>query len=374
MRAFTIVFVFLFVRQCGAKATRDVDFGPQNCVSLSRSAAGSCVLSTDCEYVDITKTEFAFNCVTGDGIVRHSFGTGGFDASEEFDTDVKCDRCDKPAPIETLPAKPALKKKKTKRRHHEEVKVQPKERPAAKMLNAVPGAASFTAQRRAGQQQQSAAGANAKAQTQFWPFTGTGSVVQDVARYGPNGCVSTYKNAEDHCIVQTDCEKSNMKKYEFGIVCVDKTGAPVRHLFGKDSFDSVETFDTLIKCDQCLGLEDVPDDVAMNGEINVLSGDVSNLKDMMKNISINVKMLNAEVFKAGPAPAPAPAAGAPAAKAPKALLNHHVEHHTQAVIKSNLRHSNKHREEDDDDSDDDDEDDDRFYGRSKQAEDDADLD
>merc|ERR1719262_1692398 len=97
--------------------------------------------------------------------------------------------------------------------------------------------------------------------------------------------------------MKTSCNSCDIKKYDFGLVCVDKAGMPTRHLFGKGSFDPEETFDTLIKCDKCLGLEDIPDSVALNGEVVTLSSDIANLKDVMKNISINVAMLNEEVFK-----------------------------------------------------------------------------
>merc|ERR1719201_3146253 len=131
----------------------------------------------------------------------------------------------------------------------------------------------------------------------------------DTVRYGPNDCVSTYKSKEGRCIMQTDCKKADIANYEFGLVCVDKTGSPVRHLFGKDSFDAEETFDTLIKCDQCLGLEDVPDTVALAGEVATMGKDSGQLKAVMRNISINVQMLNEEVFpKKAAAPAPGPAA------------------------------------------------------------------
>merc|ERR1719424_1834991 len=84
-------------------------FGPSNCVSLSRSSAGSCVISTECEGDDISQTEFAFDCISQKHVVRHSFGVGGFEASEEFDTDVKCDRCRNASPIKQAAKPVALK-------------------------------------------------------------------------------------------------------------------------------------------------------------------------------------------------------------------------------------------------------------------------
>lgn len=88
-----------------------------------------------------------------------------------------------------------------------------------------------------------------------------------------------------------------------GIVCVDKGGQPVRHLFGKRSFEPEETFDTLITCDQCLGLEDMPEksseDSELIGEISSLAKDVKSLKDTTKNLTVNVNLLNKKIFPSG---------------------------------------------------------------------------
>lgn len=360
-----------------------VSFGPKSCISLTRSGAGSCVISTDCEGVDTSGTEFAFDCVgqVGDGgIVRHSFGVGGFEANEEFDTEVKCDRCDKPtaavdasaaaaasppkpaaraapppsapkpapdaplvyvpAPVAAtataqtaheLPTKPAYHNKPHKPfLAHELPTKPPRAQPKVEVIPRDVAGSVISYKRRSKHQ----SGGNQK----FWPFTGGSAKAPEVpanpfakssemVRYGPDGCVSVYKSAEGHCIMKTQCTDVDISHYEFGLVCVDKVGSPVRHLFGKDSFDPEETFDTLIKCDQCLGLEDIPDAVALNGEVMTMSKDIANLKAVMTNISINVQMLNTEVFGGGgpaPGPAPAPAKAAPPAK--KALVHHSSQH------------------------------------------------
>jgi hypothetical protein len=305
-----------------------VSFGPQNCVTLSRSSAGSCVITTDCEGVDISQTEFAFDCIgqnhfnhNGE-VVRHSFGVGGFEAGEEFDTEVKCSRCAGPtggavAPVEK-PAAPEVKKVKAT---VEPVPAQtaPEESAPA---TAVPTAARAIppskpeAAPKTGLQDTpmvamhvKTAKAATKAKSSFWPFTSGGSdnTQSEAVKYGPHGCVSVYKS-QGHCIMSTDCDKKDMSNYEFGLVCVDKTGSPVKHLFGKDSFDEKETFDTLIKCDRCLGLENIPDQVALAGEVSTMGKDIANLKAVMKNISINVQMLNKEVFPKPPS-APSPTTG-----------------------------------------------------------------
>jgi len=349
-------------------SNRAVAFGPQNCVSLTRSDAGSCVLATDCGAADLSKTEFAFDCVGRDGIVRHSFGNGGFDSNEEFDTEVKCDRCDKISAEDVMATnveKPAA----------EAAPVPPKPVQRATLKVEVPQAMPASVVFKAKSRQTVKTEAKAEKKAKVWPFsdkewkqiTGGSEKKDEAARYGPDGCVSTWKSPENHCIMQTKCKDVDISKYEFGLVCVDKVGSPVRHLFGKDSFDEEETFDTLIKCDQCLGLEDIPDAVALNGEVVTMSKDIANLKDVMKNISINVQMLNEEVFKTNAAPAPAGAAPAPAAaakaeeKAPekKSLIHHSTAHH-------NLRHSHRRHYEDDDDEDDDDDRADAVYAAPEQ--------
>merc|ERR1712150_298217 len=56
-----------------------------------------------------------------------------------------------------------------------------------------------------------------------------------IVRYGPKDCVSTYRSAQGHCIMQTQCLQKDIANYSFGLVCVDSIGVPVRHLFGRGS-------------------------------------------------------------------------------------------------------------------------------------------
>jgi len=390
------------------------DFGPNSCVALTRSSGGSCVISTDCQGADITQTEFAFDCVNTE-VVRHSFGVGGFEANEEFDTEVKCARCDlptgvahvkagklaaapvkkvealrKPAPVAVEAPAPVVQVVAVVKPVPVVVAMKPKAK--KEIVEATPAPLAFAVPVPTPKEQIPGVVAmraamktevKVKAKSGFWPFSKGGrrrkSKASEAVKYGPDGCVSTYKSEEGHCIMSTDCGKSNVKDYQFGLVCVDKTGSPVKHLFGKDSFDSKETFDTLIKCDKCLGLEDIPDDIALAGEVATMAKDVASITAVMKNISINVQMLNKAVFPAAAAPgpaaagSPAPAMEAPKAKkaedapvddAPKVQLHQSVNHHKHH---GNLRRSHKHhhhhhrrhhRHEDEDDDDDDDERDD----------------
>jgi len=363
-----------------------VSFGPQNCVSLTRSSAGSCVLTTSCEGTDTSTTEFAFDCIN-QNVVRHSFGVGGFESNEEFDTEVKCGRCatasqqhqsEAAAPVKKVqanlePTPVHLVPKSEPQVVEAKVAAAPQAPPAPISSNQqhsheeiVPGAIVLNRK----------ASTKVQGQAKVWPFSGS-KESPAVAKYGPAGCVSTWKSPEGHCIMKTDCAKEELgsKDYEFGLVCVDKNGMPVKHLFGKDSFDPEETFDTLIKCDQCLGLEDIPDTVVLAGEVASMAKDVNNLKDVMKNISVNVMMLNNKVFSQaapGPSPGPAPAPAVPAK--PAKFLVHgavsHHKHHRGNLRRSHRRHHRRHRREEDydDDDDQDDQDDDRREDREDREE------
>jgi hypothetical protein len=388
-------------------------FGPSNCVSVTRSSEGTCVITTDCENLDTSNTDFAFDCV-GKNTVRHSFGFGGFDTQEEFDTDLKCDECNIPSPVDaaapTVPVAVAPKHtsakadvqpvKVTASVKHASIPEKPTASAAApSQVNPVRLSASVKhgsntqkpqahdgatfdgkpvklfASVKPGSKAQEPHDSNGnhtapmsatKAKTAF-KIWGASSAEErskkskklgatpEIVRFGPSGCVSVYQSEESHCIMSTDCKGRDTSNYEYGLVCVDKVGSPVKHLFGKDSFDPVETFDTLIKCNQCLGLEDVPDQVALAGEVATLAKSIAGIKAAVTNISVNLQMLNKEVFKptvhpaAAPAPAPAAApapALATATPKPTSLLHHSGSHHkhSKKKKKKHLRHSHfRHR-------------------------------
>merc|ERR550514_1336982 len=117
------------------------------------------------------------------------------------------------------------------------------------------------------------------------------------AFYGPGGCVTTYKGPSGSCIMETNCEGENMADFTYGLMCADGKGERVRHVFMGDAFEPVETFDTLIQCDLCLGL-DTAGSVGLGQEVGAL-------KDEVKALSEKVEKL-----ESASAPAPAPAADA----------------------------------------------------------------
>jgi len=111
------------------------------------------------------------------------------------------------------------------------------------------------------------------------------------AFFGPGGCVATFRSPDGTCIMQTRCAEQKTDDYEYGLTCVDDKGVSTRHLFGAGSFNAVETFDTLIKCDLCLGVDtgkatpevkELADDVfALQNEMKVLKDDVDLIKDKL---------------------------------------------------------------------------------------------
>jgi len=367
-----------------------VNFWPGGCVAVTRSPAGTCVINTDCEGSDISQTEFAFDCV-GKGIVRHSFGVGGFEGSEEFDTDVKCNHCRaaspskaRPQPVnlheevpvqekeakETKGTKDATEDKTEETADAEEAKEAEKEE-AAKVIKKTE---KEEAEKKIPVKKESKApgdGTKPKEKTADAGFSFPWSSKPDEpvkgVKYGPKGCVSVSRNTQGHCVMETRCKGVDMDNYEYGVVCVDQVGSPVKHLFGKDSFDPEENFDTLIKCKKCLGLEDIPDAVTLAGEVATMAKDIHSINDVMKNISINVNMLNERVFPQAAAPAPAAASPAAAAaeeeaEAPAKPVALHAESlrsfgHGHHKKKHHLRHhghhkkKHHHRHYDDDDED-----------------------
>merc|ERR1719223_1237295 len=111
-----------------------------------------------------------------------------------------------------------------------------------------------------------------------------------VQRYGPGACVKTWRDATSgHCIMETDCPDSeDLTVYEFGLLCEGHGGELVRHVFGEDSFEHHETFDTLIECEECLALDEYID--AGKG-VNLLVQEVEALKDGMQNVTSDIAKL-----------------------------------------------------------------------------------
>lgn len=278
----------LAARATDAAAVRG--FGPASCVSVSRSSAGSCVLHTSCEGQDLSSFDFVFDCLGQKGRQTHSLGIGSFDTQEDYDTDLKCQEC--------LPPQSVMGKAK----------------PLAKSVS------SKRAATHAGESLVVMSESRARLRVP------TDENTPKAEWYGPESCVGVWRDDKSKaCVMQTDCDKDvQLGVYEFGLVCVAEDEEMTRHIFGMGSFAHKETFNTQIKCEQCLALDEY-----MDGEkaVGALSKMVKGLKEEMKDVSGGVTKLNAEVFPAkaagpaaAPAPAPAKAAAAPAAAKPAKFL------------------------------------------------------
>jgi len=242
-------------------------FGPDDCVTLSRSAeSGSCIITTDCnDEVDTTAFqdfEVSFLCSSNDESVpsvRHAFPGSEWAATEVYDTGVACDICE-PAPD------------------------------VATTATTVAPAASNT----------TAAATTAAAAVQHIP-------PPSAAFYGPSGCVATYRSKEGTCIMQTRCGSQDISTYEFGLTCVDGQGETERHLFGTESFDTEETFDTLIECKLCLGLDG--EQLSAQNDTS-LAADVATLQSEMKELQVAVEEIKNHIPGLGAGNGTAPAAEA----------------------------------------------------------------
>jgi len=265
-------------RQDGRNADGTVQFGPKGCVSLSKSEGGTCVLTTKCSGVDTSAFEFAFLCVDDKGTeVKHTFGDGGFLDAEEYDTEVACATCAAPDGVEVV------QKAKTKQRTSKVVskaeepkaeKAKEAKEPAKASSSAEPPAdvaASHALLSKFAASQGGAASGVPPAHASF---------------YGPGGCVAAYRSGDGTCVMQTRCGGQNITEYDFGLSCVDSEGETTQHLFGKNSFDPEETFDTLVKCTQCLGLEEKAaaplKDLATH--VQVLQAEMKAIQDSVKAI------------------------------------------------------------------------------------------
>merc|ERR1719213_347004 len=136
----------------------------------------------------------------------------------------------------------------------------------------------------------------------FLSSAGTNKEDAKAVKYGPGNCVSTWRDEKSgHCFVKTDCTGKDTTEYMFGLICEDDSGK-TRHLFGKDSFDAQETFDTLIPCKTCLALDNVTkateleaENVELAKEVNALAAEVGAIKKTFQGIEEDVTKLNEAV-------------------------------------------------------------------------------
>jgi len=146
----------------------------------------------------------------------------------------------------------------------------------------------------------------------------------DTVKYGPSGCISTFLKPDSEenedgekgtCQVETKCKDiadDVFSEYPMGLVCVDKDQMPTRHLFGSNSFDKEEDFDTLIRCSTCLGLDKVSESVTLEATVKSLAKEVYEIKDEVYKLEKKADGTYAS------SSTETPAAEAPAAESPPA--------------------------------------------------------
>merc|ERR1719217_1792253 len=267
--------LLLWVTACSA--SQKVTFGPDDCVSLSRSAGGTCVLATNCEGKDTSAVEFSFLCADATGMeVKHTFGTGGFLDKETYDTEVECERCLKDG-------------------SKAESKAEASEEPEAPAKAAAPAEAKSETDAKVDDSEHVVSTAESRALlTKFAkskPEEPAGVPPATASFYGPGGCVAVYKDGKaGSCWMQTRCQGQNISDYDFGMNCADADGQITKHMFGKNSFDPEETFNTLVSCEQCLALDQEPakgvSDLAitvlsLEKELDAIKTDVKGIRDAM---------------------------------------------------------------------------------------------
>jgi len=351
MKSFLVGSMFaFFLHPVGAVSA----FGPSGCVSLEKSSLRTCVFRTNCRGHDISKFEFAFDCSTGlagDAVGRHSFGIGVLDDVEVLDTGIRCNQCVEPgAPslrkstlVHVIARSDAVEPAHTSSKNlplpvpmvDKRVAVYAARfvAPTVKLLNrterslwenhATQGGSSISKEhsktgvsRTPVKMVHALVSSNAiygvaqtMSKTEVWPFSSAipdSAPTSKVARYGPDECVATYRNNEGHCVMQTLCgdfsrtNPSRFAEYDFGLICVDAKGVPVRHVFGKTSFKPEETFDTLIECEKCIGLEDMGHSLRLSGSVAVLVNQVKSMSGEMRDLAASVQKLTQKVFPASP--------------------------------------------------------------------------
>lgn len=245
-------------------------FGPDNCVSLSRSSVGTCVLKTECHIAtNISGVEFAFVCSNPNEAMPHalhSFGRGGFEASELFDTGVKCKSC---LSVETAyrTGGPLLRNA---------LAALPQGRLAARTM---PGAHLPGALTEPGIVPKTAVDIDT-----IEP--------EEVTHFGPKACISTFLAPTGTCLIRTRCKNVDLSGFNIGVTCLDTSGGYTRYLFGKEVFQPLETFDTQLQCYKCLGVGAESSMFAAHSALpKQLMEDVGSLKSDVENLAEQVRLL-----------------------------------------------------------------------------------
>jgi len=328
----------LSMRQAGREEPSATSFGPEGCVRLSRSNLGTCVIQVNCGASDVSQVDFSFVCINKASATKraqHSYGVGGFESDEVFDSGVLCDSCTTVAYAQFSGGASV---------HNEVLQ--------SGAGGIIPGA---------GQQPLASAGNLAKAPSpgglakapspgnlamapspgnlakapspgrryrgikeDLLPNAKAAPGRDETAFFGPGACIATYLSPHGTCMIRTRCRGIDLSSFAVGVTCIDTSGDYTRYLFGKNGFEAEELFDTTLKCKACVGVGDQPSyqlsglvPKTMVEDLNSLKTELSTLR---KEVSLMKSSLNASVAEtstnvsaSGLAPAPSPAPSTTAA-------------------------------------------------------------
>jgi phage-related minor tail protein len=254
---------------------------------------------------DISDVEFSFICAESSGEqVEHIFERGALTKSDHWDTAVQCKKCleptmhhvlmkkahdeEKDAEEETDSAKDSEKEKeeeKDSEKEEEKDSEKEEDKDAEKDSEKEEDKEGEKAtEEEKAKEEEAKKEAEAKAVDDLKDTAVKMVAVPPsyAAFYGPGGCVTTYKGPAGTCIMETSCEGESMANYTYGLMC-DKGGERVRHVFMGDAFEPVESFDTLIECDLCLGL-DTAGSVGIGQEVGELKDEVKVLAEKVEKL------------------------------------------------------------------------------------------
>jgi hypothetical protein len=278
-----------------ATAEAVFSYGPAGCVHVGRSSAGTCVFRTECEKdVDLKEVEVAFVCASNGEEVEHVFEKGSLTNSKLFDTEVKCAKCLPSQSQHVLMKDDSDEEKeesKAKEESKEESKDEAKEESKDEAKEESKDEAKEGSEEEAKEESKEEAkeeeveeSAEVKAAKEMVPVAPA-----TASFYGPASCIATFLGPAGSCIMQTACKDvEGLSGYQYGLTCVDDKGDSVRHMFGADSFDPVETFDTRIECSLCLGLGSAVPAGDVTETVAALKEEVAELKKDMSEVKAKI--------------------------------------------------------------------------------------
>jgi len=275
-------------------------------VELKHSKSGTCEFRTACKhYAKFANLEFNFICQSADGEnVEHVFDNdGGIPRAGVYDSKQKCAKCLTVTPDHSLVSRDDGDDAATSSDADADSSDTDADTAStvadtdaastdAASLDTDAASSDADSDKASSDADTEAESSAADAETTKAPTTtepATGPPVT-AAFYGPNGCIAAYRNSAGSCVMQTNsCPIDDMGDYDFGFTCVDDKGASERHLMGSGSFSKAETFDTLVKCSLCLGLDN---DSVEAPKARAIADDVASIKDGMKDLKSAIKTIN----------------------------------------------------------------------------------